>query len=70
MRRLLIRDAYTGATLPTHRIRDFSPAPPCAFAIRRRLFLFHALFLFVSSSKIFTLLETATSTSFRRRHGG
>ena len=33
VRRLLNRDAYTGVTLPTHRIRDFfSPAPPCAFA--------------------------------------
>ena len=32
VRRLLNRDASRGATLPTHRIRDFSPAPPCAFA--------------------------------------
>ena len=32
VRRLLDRDASRGATLPTHRIRDFSPAPPCAFA--------------------------------------
>ena len=30
--RLLNRDASRGATPPTHRIRDFSPAPPCAFA--------------------------------------
>ena len=40
----------------THRIRDLSPAPPLRVRpIRRRLFLFHALFLFDSSSKIFTL---------------
>ena len=59
VRRLLNRDASRGATLPTHRIRDFSPPRPCAFALLGDASSSSTPFSsLISSSKNFTLRLT------------
>ena len=53
VRRLLNRDAYTGCDTTHAPDTRLLPRPALRVrSIRRRLFLFHALFLFDSSSKI------------------